>query len=209
MPSRLRIGLTGGIASGKSTVEHRLIELGVPVINADDSARAVVARGQPGLAAVAERFGSVVLRHDGELDRPALRNLIFQSAEKRRDLEAILHPLIREHMEHLAASAVGPYLVLSIPLLVEGGGRARTAVDRILVVDAEEAQQLQRLMARDSVSVEQARAVLAAQASRTDRLRAADDVLVNSASVPELRQAVDRLHQRYLELAARAQHRGV
>ncbi len=202
MASRLRIGLTGGIASGKSTVEQRLIELGVPVVNADDSARAVVAHGQTGLAAVVERFGGGVLRPDGELDRPALRNLIFQSPEKRRDLEAILHPLIREHMERQAAGAVGPYLVLSIPLLVESSG-ARDRVDRILVVDADESQQVQRLMTRDSVSVEQARAVLAAQASRTDRLKAADDVLLNSGSVAELRQAVDRLHQRYLELATR------
>jgi dephospho-CoA kinase len=200
--SRLRIGLTGGIASGKSTVEQRLIELGVPVVNADDSARAVVAHGQTGLAAVVERFGGGILRPDGELDRPALRNLIFQSPEKRRDLEAILHPLIREHMERQAAGAVGPYLVLSIPLLVESSG-ARDRVDRILVVDADESQQVQRLMTRDSVSVEQARAVLAAQASRTDRLKAADDVLLNSGSVAELRQAVDRLHQRYLELATR------
>ncbi len=202
MPPRLRVGLTGGIASGKSTVEQRLIELGVPVINADDSARAVVARGQPGLAAVVQHFGGGVLRPDGELDRPALRSLIFQSPDKRRDLEGILHPLIREHMQQLAARALGPYLVLSIPLLVEGGG-ARTQVDRILVVDADESQQVQRLMSRDSVSVEQAHAILAAQASRSDRLKAADDVLLNSGSVPELRQAVDRLHQRYLELASR------
>ena len=203
MASRLRIGLTGGIASGKSTVERRLVELGVPVIDADDSARAVVARGQPGLAAVIERFGAGVLTQDHELDRRALRDLIFQSPEKRRDLEAILHPLIRDHMEQQALAAVGPYLVLSIPLLVESGS-ARDRVDRILVVDADESQQLQRLMSRDSVSAEQARSILAAQASRADRLKAADDVLVNSGSVPELRQAVDRMHQRYLELAAAA-----
>jgi dephospho-CoA kinase len=204
MISRLRIGLTGGIASGKSTVEQRLTELGVPVINADDSARAVVARGQPGLAAVIERFGNGVLTRDGELDRPALRNLIFQSPEQRQALEAILHPLIREHMKQQALTAVGPYLVLSIPLLVEGGA-SRDRVDRILVVDVDESQQMQRLMSRDSVSAEQARSILAAQASRADRLKAADDVLVNSGSVTELRQAVDRLHQRYLEMTATAQ----
>lgn len=201
MASPLRIGLTGGIASGKSTVERRLVELGVPVIDADDSARAVVARGQPGLAAVVERFGAGVLAPDGELDRRALRDLIFRSPEKRRDLEAILHPLIRDHMEQRALAAVGPYLVLSIPLLVESG-TARERVDRILVVDADESQQVQRLITRDSVTAEQARSTLAAQASREVRLKAADDVLVNSGSVPELRQAIDRLHQRYLELAA-------
>ena len=182
-------------------MERRLVELGVPVIDADDSARAVVARGQPGLAAVIERFGAGVLAQDGELDRRALRDLIFRSPEKRRDLEAILHPLIRDHMEQRALAAVGPYLVLSIPLLVESG-TARERVDRILVVDADESQQVQRLITRDSVTAEQARSILAAQASRADRLKAADDVLVNSGSVPELRQAVDRLHQRYLELAA-------
>jgi dephospho-CoA kinase len=202
MSPRLRIGLTGGIASGKSTVERRLTELGVPVINADDSARAVVARGQPGLAAVVERFGDAVLTRDGELDRPALRHLIFQSPEKRRALEAILHPLIRDHMEEQALAAVGPYLVLSIPLLVEGG-TARGRVDRILVVDADESDQVQRLMIRDSVNAVEARSILAAQASRTERLSAADDVIVNSGSVPELRQAVDQLHQRYLEMASR------
>ena len=202
MAPRMRIGLTGGIASGKSTVEQRLSELGVPVINADDSARVVVAPGQPGLAAVIERFGGGLLTQDGVLDRAALRNLIFQSPEKRRDLEAILHPLIREHMKQQTLTAIGPYLVLSIPLLVEGGGAARDGVDRILVVDADESQQVQRLMSRDSVSAEQARSILAAQASRADRLKAADDVLLNSGSVPELRQAVDRLHQRYLEMAA-------
>jgi len=201
MSPRLRIGLTGGIASGKSTVERRLTELGVPVINADDSARAVVARGQPGLAAVIARFGNGVLTRDGELDRAAVRNLIFQSPEKRRDLEAILHPLIREHMKQQTLTATGPYLVLSIPLLVEGGA-SRDRIDRILVVDADESHQVQRLMSRDSVSAEQARSILAAQASRADRLKAADDVLVNSGSVPELRQAVDQLHQRYLEMAS-------
>jgi dephospho-CoA kinase len=202
MSPPLRIGLTGGIASGKSTVEQRFTELGVPVINADDSSRAVVALGQPGLAAVIERFGNGVLTRDGELDRAALRALIFQSPEKRRDLEAILHPLIREHMDGQALTAVGPYLVLSIPLLVESGA-ARDRVDRILVVDADESQQIRRLMNRDAVTEEQARSILAAQASRADRLKAADDVLVNAGSVSDLRQAVDRLHQRYLEMAAR------
>jgi dephospho-CoA kinase len=200
MAKRLRIGLTGGIASGKSTVEERFVELGVPVVNADDSSRLVVARDQPGLVAVTAAFGDSVLTSDGELDRRALRTLIFADPARRKQLEAILHPLIRDDMARRAASASGPYVVLSIPLLVEGG--ARDQVDRILVVDTDEEVQLQRLMARDSVSEAEARATLAAQASRAMRLKAADDVLVNSGTVPELRQAVDRLHGRYLELAA-------
>jgi|SRR5208283_1211657 len=202
MAPRLRIGLTGGIASGKSTVARRFTELGIPVIDADESSRVVVAPGQPGLERVVQRFGSGVLSAEGELDRRALRNLIFTDPDKRRDLEAILHPLIRADMERRAAEAVGAYLVMAIPLLVESAARDR--VDRILVVDADEATQLERLTARDSVSLDQARAILAAQASRESRLKAADDVLVNSGTEAQLRDAVDRLHQRYLRLAGAA-----
>jgi dephospho-CoA kinase len=203
---RLRIGLTGGIASGKSTVERRLVQLDVPVIDADESARAVVAPGHPGLAAVVERFGTKVLAANGELDRRALRAVVFADASERAALESILHPLIRADMEQRAARATGPYLVLSIPLLVESMARGRGAaqVDRILVVDVDEALQLERLMKRDSIDIAQARAMLAAQASRADRLRLADDVIENSGTVPELRQAVDRLHAEYLRRAAAA-----
>lgn len=200
MPHRLRIGLTGGLASGKSTVAQRFVELGIPVIDADDSSRFVVAPGEPGLADLTKRFGPGVLTADGELDRRSLRNLIFADPQLRRDLEAILHPLIRADMERRAGAAAGPYLVMAIPLLVEGGNQSR--VDRILVVDADEDVQLERVMARDSTTREQARAILAAQASRAVRLKAADDVIVNSGSVSELRQAVDGLHERYLRLAA-------
>jgi len=200
MARRLRIGLTGGIASGKSTVAGRFRELGIPVIDADQSSRAVVAPGQPGLKAVVAKFGEGVLTADGELDRRALRQLIFADPQKRRGLEEILHPLIRADMDQRAMQAMGPYVILEIPLLVEAGGRDR--VDRVLVVDADEATQLQRLMERDGESLEGARAILAAQANRAIRLKAADDVLENSGSVSELRQAVDRLHQRYLQLAA-------
>jgi len=199
MGRRLRIGLTGGIASGKSTVARRFIELGVPVIDADEAARAVVAPGKPGLAQVLERFGSSVLAENGELDRRALRDLIFKDAGSRRDLEAILHPLIRADMEQSAELAVGPYLVMSIPLLVEGGARGR--VDRVLVVDVDEVVQLQRVRARDGCTEDQARAILASQASRSARLAAADDVLLNAGTVTDLRQAVDHLHAQYLRLA--------
>jgi dephospho-CoA kinase len=199
MAKRLRIGLTGGIASGKSTVEERFRELGVPVVNADESSRIVSARGQPGLLAVAAKFGNSILTPDGELDRRALRSIIFQDPARRKELEAILHPLIREDMERRATAAPGPYVVLSIPLLVEGGTRDR--VDRVLVVDADEHLQLERLVTRDAVTEAEARATLAAQATRAERLHAADDVLVNSGTVPELRQSVDRLHRRYLEIA--------
>ncbi|HWW30954.1 MAG TPA: dephospho-CoA kinase [Steroidobacteraceae bacterium] len=196
---RLRIGLTGGIASGKSTVAQRFLDLGVPVIDADEAARAVVAPGTPGLAKVIQRFGAPLLATNGELDRRALRDLIFSDPGARRDLEAILHPFIRANMEDRAETAVGPYIVMVIPLLVEGGSSDR--VDRILVVDVDEAVQLQRVMARDGCSLEQARAILASQASRGARLAAADDVLLNAGTVTDLRQSVNRLHERYLALA--------
>jgi len=200
MGRHLLIGLTGGIASGKSTVAQRFVDLGVPVIDADAAAREVVAPGKPGLQQVIDRFGSRVVAENGELDRRALREIVFNDPEARRDLEAILHPLIRAEMDRSAAAAVGPYIVMAIPLLIEGGSRDR--VDRILVVDVDEAVQLQRVMARDHCSAEQAEAILASQAPRSARLAAADDVLPNGGTVTELRQAVDRLHQQYLRQAA-------
>lgn len=200
MTRPLRIGLTGGIASGKSTVSQRFVELGVPVIDADVASRRVVEPGQPGLAQVVQRFGAGVLDADGRLDRPALRKLIFKDSSLRQALDAILHPLIRIEMEREAAAANAPYVVMAIPLLVEGG-TARQRVDRVLVVDADETLQIQRLQARDGSCTEQARAILASQASRAARLGAADDVLLNTGTVAELRQAVDRLHEQYLQLA--------
>jgi dephospho-CoA kinase len=200
MSPRLRIGLTGGIACGKSTVTQRFAELGGPVIDADVAARNVVERGKPGLEQVVRRFGPGVLDASGNLDRAALRALIFSDSGSRQALDAILHPLIRADMEQQAATVQGPYLVMAIPLLIEGG-RARNRVDRVLVVDADEALQIQRVQARDGSSETQARAILASQASREARLAAADDVLRNSGSVADLRQAVDRLHEKYLHLA--------
>jgi dephospho-CoA kinase len=199
MTRPLRIGLTGGIASGKSTVTQRFAELGVPVIDADVASRRVVEPGTPGLAQVVKRFGARVLAN-GQLDRRALRNLIFKDSSLRQALDAILHPLIRAEMEREAAQAQGPYVIMAIPLLVEGGGSAKR-VDRVLVVDADETLQMQRLQARDGSSEQQAREILASQASRAARLSQADDVLLNAGTVAELRQAVDRLHEQYLQLA--------
>lgn len=198
--SLLRIGLTGGIASGKSIVTQRFTELKVPVIDADVVARRVVEPGQPGLDEVVRRFGPVVLEASGKLNRRALRELIFKDPSSRQALDAILHPLIRTAMELEAANAKGPYLVMAIPLLVESG-RARERVDRVLLVDVDVAQQLERVQARDGSSAEQARAILASQASRETRLTAADDVITNSGSVADLRRAVDVLHKKYLHLA--------
>jgi dephospho-CoA kinase len=200
MTRPLRIGLTGGIASGKSTVTQRFAELGIPVIDADVASRSVVEPGKPGLAQVVQHFGVGVLDANGKLDRRALRDLIFKDSSLRQALDAILHPLIRAEMEREAAQSKAPYVVMAIPLLVEGGSAGKR-VDRVLVVDADETLQIQRLQARDGGSEEQAFAILASQTSRAARLAAADDVLLNTGTFAELRQAVDRLHEQYLQLA--------
>ncbi len=199
--SRLwRVGLTGGVASGKTTVAERFKQLGVPVVDADAAARRVVAPGEPGLAEVVRRFGPSIIDAAGGLERRELRGLVFSDLQARRDLEAIMHPRIRAEMERLSAAAVGPYLVMAIPLLVETAGFNR--VDRVLVVDVPESVQTERLMARDACSADQARAVLAAQATRAQRLARADDVLPNSGDLTELRGRVDALDERYLDLAS-------
>ena len=197
----LRIGLTGGIASGKSAAAAVFAELGVPVIDSDVIAREVVAPGSLGLAAIRARFGEGVLQADGQLDRRALRAQVFADPTARRELEALTHPLIRERMAAQSAAAGGPYQIHAIPLLVEGGAR-RPGIDRVLVIDCPEEIQVQRVMARDRVDEAGARAVLAAQASRAQRLAAADDVIVNDQGLETLREAVVTLHQRYLGLAA-------
>ena len=197
----LRIGLTGGIASGKSAAAAVFAELGVPVIDSDVIAREVVAPGSPGFAAIRARFGEGVLQADGQLDRRALRAQVFADPTARRELEALTHPLIRERMAAQSAAAGGPHQIHAIPLLVEGGAR-RPGIDRVLVIDCPEEIQVQRVMARDRVDEAGARAVLAAQASRAQRLAAADDVIVNDQGLETLREAVVTLHQRYLGLAA-------
>ncbi|MBS0400403.1 MAG: dephospho-CoA kinase, partial [Proteobacteria bacterium] len=155
--------------------------------------------GTAGLAAVVKRFGEDMLDADGRLDRAALRRKIYADESARRDLEAFLHPMIRAAMDAEATIASGPYVVLDIPLLVEG--ERTDQVDRVLVVDVDEATQIGRVVRRDGVPESQARAILAAQASREQRLRAADDVVHNEGSLAALKQAVESLHQRYLALA--------
>lgn len=195
-----RVGLTGGIASGKTTVSRLFQALGVPVIDSDEIARDVVAPGTPALAAIRARFGADVLQADGTLDRRALRQIVFGDPPARRDLEAITHPAIRAEMERRSRAAGGDYQLLAIPLLVEGGG-GRDRVDRVLVVDCDEQTQLRRVMLRDGVDEAGARAVLAAQASRAQRLAAADDVIANDGDIARLRDQVEVLHRRYLDEA--------
>ena len=195
-----RVGLTGGIASGKSTVARLFGALGVPVIDTDVLAREVVAPGQPLLAQIAARFGANVLAPDGSLDRATLRALVFADPAARADLEQLTHPAIRALLEERSAALGGQYQILVIPLLVETA--RRTPVDRVLVVDCSEALQIRRLQARDGSTLEQARQMLAAQASREARLAAADDVIVNDGDLGAVRDQVAELHARYLNPGA-------
>lgn len=196
------IGLTGGIASGKSALEKAFAKQGVVVADADQLAREVVALGEPALAAVVERFGRDVLQADGQLDRAALRVRVFGDPDQRRALEAILHPAIRARLEAICRAAPGPYAIATVPLLTEGGGRAAYPwLHRILVVDTPAAVQKARLMQRDGIDATLADQMMAAQASRAERLALADDIVVNDGDLAHLQRAADQLHARYVALA--------
>lgn len=196
------IGLTGGIASGKSALEKAFTKQGVVVADADLLAREVVATGEPALAAVVERFGRDVLQADGQLDRAALRVRVFGDPDQRRALEAILHPAIRARLEAICRAAPGPYAIATVPLLTEGGGRAAYPwLHRILVVDTPAAVQKARLMQRDGIDATLADQMMAAQASRAERLALADDIVVNDGDLAHLQRAADQLHARYVALA--------
>jgi dephospho-CoA kinase len=191
----LRIGLTGGIASGKSTVAEMFADLGVPVIDTDIIAREVVQPGEPALNEICERFGSQVINTDGELDRDALRNLIFSDTVARHDLEAILHPRIGAETRRQSSAAAGPYQLIVVPLLT--GSQLIQFVNKILVVDCDEDIQIQRLIARDAETIDQAQRILSAQASRKERLEIADDVIRNDQSLAATRAQVLALDATY------------
>ena len=198
-PRVFRIGLTGGIASGKSTAAKFFGALGVPILDSDQVAREVVEPGQPPLERLVERFGHGILTPDGHLDRPALRDIVFRDPKARADLENLTHPAIGAALEARSASAGGPYQILVIPLLVEKNLGAH--VDRVLVVDCDEDLQIRRLHARDGSNRAQAQAILDAQVSRAARLKAANDVITNDADMSAVQAQVAALHTRYLELA--------
>jgi dephospho-CoA kinase len=198
----LRVGLTGGIASGKSLVASMFVKLGAELLDADQVAREVVAPGEPVLSAIRDAFGAEVLSPQGELDRAALRKLVFADPEKRRTLDGLLHPLIRTRLLARLDQVRRPYAIVAVPLLVETD--FASLVDRVAVVDCPESMQLERLTRRDGIPRPEAIAMIAAQADRATRLRAAHDVIDNSGDVEATRRQVALLHQRYLELANRA-----
>ena len=195
----LSVGLTGGIASGKSTVADMFGELGVIVIDTDVIARDIVNPGQPALAEIGETFGAEVITADGSLDRKVMRSIVFAEPGKRKILESILHPRIREEAANQAAAATGPYQIIVVPLLVDSPMRSN--MDRILVVDCGEQTQLARLLERDAETAAQAQRMMDAQASRTERLAIADDIIQNEGRLAETRHQVEALHSHYLTLA--------
>ncbi len=192
------LGLTGGIGSGKSAVAAQFATLGVDVIDSDQAARWVVEPGRPALVAIAEHFGDQVLQADGQLNRAALRELIFESPAERGWLERLLHPLIAKEVAQFLTNAKSPYAITVSPLLIESG--QYKLAQRILVVDVPEQLQIERTMQRDRLSAEQVHAIMAAQATRETRLNHADDVLVNDRDLAWAKQEVERLHAFYLTL---------
>ncbi|AKA15795.1 dephospho-CoA kinase [Aeromonas hydrophila] len=195
------VAITGGIGSGKTTVANQFAELGIEVVDADVIARKVVEPGTPALAAIAAHFGSAVITPDGQLDRRRLREQVFTDPQAKGWLNALLHPLIRTEMQRQCAAARSPYCLLVVPLLVEN--RLTALANRVLVIDVDEATQIERTCRRDGVSHEQAQAILAAQASRAERLAAADDVLDNQNGTPEaIKSRILALHETYLAFAS-------
>lgn len=195
------VAITGGIGSGKTTVANQFAELGIEVVDADVIAREVVEPGTPALAAIADHFGSEVITPAGQLDRRQLRERVFSNPDAKGWLNALLHPLIRTEMQRQCAAARSPYCLLVVPLLVEN--RLTALANRVLVIDVDEATQIERTCRRDGVSREQAQAILAAQASRAERLAAADDVLDNQNGTPEaIKSRILALHETYLAFAS-------
>ena len=195
------VGLTGGIGSGKSTVGEAFVRLGAGLVDTDILARRLTAPGGAALAPLVERFGAGILAADGGLDRAAMRRRAFADPDVRRQLEAVLHPLIRAQAAAEITALRAPYVLLAIPLLAETG-RAAYDLNRVLLVDCPEDVQRQRVMARSGLAADEVAAIMAAQASRAARRAIADDVLDNSGAPEDLEAAVADLHRRYLEYAA-------
>ena len=192
----LKVGLTGGIGSGKSAASAHFAKLGAEVIDTDLLSRELVEPGQPSLAEIVHVFGERMLDGDGRLDRSRLRERIFADPAARRTLEEILHPRIREAMLSRARRSSSPYVIFVIPLLFETG--QQTLVDRVLLVDVPEAVQRARVGTRDGLDDARIDRILQAQTDRETRLRGADDVICNDGTLDELRAAVERLHVKYM-----------
>ncbi len=196
----LKIGLTGGIGSGKTVVAERFASHGIAVIDTDAIAHRITAANGVAMPLIEAQFGRSFLTPDGALDRARMRALVFGDGIAKKKLEAITHPLIRTESEGKIQAATGPYLILVVPLLIESGNWGRR-VDRVLVVDCPETTQIERVMRRNGFAREQVEAIMAQQATRIQRLAAADDVIENGDTTLEnVLKAVDLLHIHYLQL---------
>ncbi|MFK8042220.1 dephospho-CoA kinase [Congregibacter sp.] len=200
MTNPLRVGITGGIGSGKSAVTDRLLPFGVHIVDADIVAREVVEAGSPALKEIAGRYGKEILLDDGTLDRAALRRIVFSDPKERQWLEALTHPLIRQSIAQQLKDATSPYAVLSSPLLLEGS--QSEFVEHVVVIDVPESTQVARTITRDSNSEELVRSIMAAQMSRENRLAKADSVIDNNGTLEDLDAQVIALHEKLLALAA-------
>jgi len=197
------VGLTGGIGSGKSVASGMFGELGAAVVDTDEISRALTAPGGAAIAPMRQSFGRESIAADGGLDRARMRNLVFGDTDAKRKLEGILHPRIRDRLRADVAAARQPYVIAVVPLLFETGAYL-DLLQRVLVVDCEESEQVRRASARSGLSEREVRAIMAAQLPRAERVKRADDVLVNDGSIEALRPQVARLHARYLDLARNA-----
>jgi dephospho-CoA kinase len=195
------VALTGGIATGKSAVTQRFANLGVPILDADIVAHELVAPGQPALSEIASAFDARVIATNGELDRARVRAIVFADADARHRLEAIIHPRVRASLLDQVRACVAPYCVLAIPLLVECHADY-TWVNRLVTTDAPRETQLRRLTERAGIDADLARRMLDAQATREQRIALAHDIIDNTGPIATLDAIVQRLHQRYLRLAA-------
>ncbi len=196
------VGLTGGIGSGKSTVADYFVALGAALVDTDAIAHELTAAGGAAMPALIEAFGNGIAGPDGALDRLAMRQLAFARSDARERLEGILHPMIRALSAERCKMAESPYVILAVPLLVESG-TYRQRCDRILAVDCPENLQIERVMARNGMSIDQVKAILAVQATREQRLAIADDVLLNDGGLDTVVKQIDDLHRTYLQLATK------
>lgn len=195
----LKIGLTGGIGSGKSTICQQFTSLGVPVINTDLIARDVVSTGQPALQALKNRFGSIIMNADGSLNRTELRKIIFNNRQQKSYVEGLLHPLILQLLQQQLKEITAPYVIIEIPLLIEAEWQSQ--VDQILVVDLPEVLQIERLMMRSELDKNNLEQIINSQISRKERLNHADQMIDNSGNISEIVPQIAKLHQHYLQLA--------
>jgi dephospho-CoA kinase len=198
---RLVVGLTGGIGSGKSAAADEFARLGATVVDTDAIAHELTGPGGAAIPEVKRLFGDALVDAAGAMDRKRMRELVFADAEKKRRLEALLHPMIRAESERRIAAAPGPYVVHVVPLLVESPG-FRERYRRVLVVDCPEALQVARVRQRSGLAEDEIRRIIATQIQRESRLAAADDVIDNSGSIAAMQQKVRQLHEKYLALAA-------